>query len=79
MFQNAQRFISQCDACRRRGNISKRHEMPQNLYKVEVFYFWGIDFKGPFPTFHRNKCILVDVDYMFKSVEAIASPKNVVL
>ncbi|XP_024010410.1 uncharacterized protein LOC112085429 [Eutrema salsugineum] len=77
MFRDAHAFISQCDACQRRGKISKRHEMPQNfILEVEVFDCWGIDFMGPFPSSYGNKYILVAVDYVSKWVEAIASPTN---
>ncbi|XP_024016521.1 uncharacterized protein LOC112089894 [Eutrema salsugineum] len=68
---------SECDACQRRGKISKKHEMPQNfILEVEVFDCWGIDFMGPFPSSYGNKYILVAVDYVSKWVEAIASPTN---
>ncbi|KAG7572534.1 Retrotransposon gag domain [Arabidopsis suecica] len=50
MFMDAQGFILKCDSCQRKGNISRRNEMPQNLIlEVEVFDVWGIDFMGPFP------------------------------
>ncbi|KAF8051256.1 hypothetical protein N665_1758s0005 [Sinapis alba] len=45
MFKNTQDFVSRCDPCQRRGNITKRNEMPQNpILEVEVFDVWGIDF-----------------------------------
>jgi len=57
--------------------LSKMHEMPQSgIFKVELFDVWWIDFMGPFPPSHNNLYILVVVDYVSKSVEAIASPKN---
>ncbi|XP_019057368.1 PREDICTED: LOW QUALITY PROTEIN: uncharacterized protein LOC109116428 [Tarenaya hassleriana] len=66
-----------CDACQRTGNISRRHEMPQQfILEVEPFDVWGIDFKGPFPSSCGNLYILVVVDYVSKWVEAIASPTN---
>lgn len=42
-----------------------------------VFDVWGIDFMGPFnrPS-NGDSYILVDVDYVSKWVEAIASPNN---
>ncbi|XP_024013394.1 uncharacterized protein LOC112087755 [Eutrema salsugineum] len=77
MFKDAQGVVSRCDSCQRHGNISKRNEMPQNLiFEVEVFDCWGIDFMGPFISSHGNQYILVDVDYVSKWVEAIASPTN---
>ncbi|XP_010507141.1 PREDICTED: uncharacterized protein LOC104783719 [Camelina sativa] len=77
MFKDAHEFVSRCDVCQRKGQISKRHKMPQNfILEVEVFDCWGIDFMGPFPFSYKNKYILVAVDYVSKWVEAIASPKN---
>jgi len=77
MFRDAQKFISQCDPCQRRGKISKRNEMPQKfILEVEVFNCWGIDFMGAFPQSNKNLYTLVAVDYVSKWVEAIASPKN---
>ena len=75
MFKDAQEFVSKCDSCQRKGNISRRNEMPQNpILEVEIFDVWGIDFMGPFPSSYGNKYILVAVDYVSKWVEAIASP-----
>ncbi|KFK22914.1 hypothetical protein AALP_AAs71106U000100 [Arabis alpina] len=77
LFKDAHAFVKQCDACQRRGKISRRHEMPQNfILEVEVFDCWGIDFMGLFPSSYGNSYILVAVDYVSKWVEAIASPKN---
>ncbi|KAG7559514.1 Integrase catalytic core [Arabidopsis thaliana x Arabidopsis arenosa] len=77
MFKDAQDFVSKCDSCQRKGNISRRNEMPQNpILEVEIFDVWGIDFMGPFPSSYGNKYILVAVDYVSKWVEAIASPTN---
>lgn len=33
-----------------------------NILKVELFNFWGIEFLGPFPPFYGNNYILVVVD-----------------
>ncbi|XP_019096532.1 PREDICTED: uncharacterized protein LOC104768105 [Camelina sativa] len=77
MFKDAHEFVSRCDACKRKGQISKRNEMPQNfILEVEVFDCWGIDFMGPFPSSYMNSYILVVVDYVSKWVAAIACPKN---
>ena len=43
---------------------------------MQIFYVWGIDFIGPFPSSFGNKYILPVVDYVSKWVEAIASPIN---
>ncbi|XP_010473115.1 PREDICTED: uncharacterized protein LOC104752619 [Camelina sativa] len=64
-------------ATKRRGNISKRNEMPQNfILEIEVFDFWGIDFMGPFPPSYGNLYILVAVDHVSKWVEALTSLTN---
>nr|GFC73363.1 reverse transcriptase domain-containing protein [Tanacetum cinerariifolium] len=42
----------------------------------EIFYVWGIDFMGPFPSSRGNKYILVAVDYLSKWVKAKALPTN---
>ncbi|KAG7552337.1 Integrase catalytic core [Arabidopsis thaliana x Arabidopsis arenosa] len=77
MFKDAQQFISRCDSCQRKGNISRRNEIPQNpILEVEIFDVWGIDFMGPFPSSYGTKYILVAVDYVSKWVEAFASPTN---
>ena len=47
-----------------------------NILECEIFYVWGIDFMGPFPSSYRNKYILVAVDYVSKWVEASALPTN---
>jgi len=77
MFKDTQDFVSRCDSCQRRGNITKRNEMPQNpILEVEVFNVWGIDFMGPFPSSFGNKYVLVAVEYVSKWVEAVANPTN---
>lgn len=77
LFRDAHEFVSKCEACQRKGNISKRNEMPQNfILEVEVFDVWGIDFMGPFPSSYGNEYILVAVDYVSKWVEAVASKTN---
>nr|GEX77944.1 reverse transcriptase domain-containing protein [Tanacetum cinerariifolium] len=52
-------------------------EIPQNVIQVcEIFYVWGIDFIGPFPSLRGNRYILVAVDYLSKWVEAKVLPTN---
>lgn len=77
LFKYANEFVLKCDACQRKGNISKRNEMPHNfILEVEVFDVWGIDFMGPFPSSYGNEYILVFVYYVSKWIEALASPEN---
>ena len=42
-----------------------------NILEVELFYVWGIDFMGLFPSSYGHKYILLVVDYVSKWVEAI--------
>ena len=59
------------------GNISTRNEMLlQGILVVQIFYVWGIDFMGPFPSSFDNIYILLAVDYVSKWVEATACPRN---
>ena len=59
------------------GNISRRNEMPlQGILVVQIFYVWGIDFVGPFPSSFGNLYILLAVDYVSNLVEAISYPIN---
>ncbi|KAL4297029.1 hypothetical protein GQ457_12G014460 [Hibiscus cannabinus] len=77
LHRDAQIFCQQCDKCQRTGNISKRNEMPlQNILEVELFNVWGLDFMGPFSSSFGNLYILLDVDYVSKWVEAIATTHN---
>ena len=42
-----------------------------NILEVELFYVWGIDFMGLFPSSYGHKYIVLAVDYMSKWVEVI--------
>ena len=46
------------------------------ILEIENFDAWGLYFIGPFPSSMGNKYILVEVDYVSKWIEAIASPTN---
>nr|GEY21942.1 reverse transcriptase domain-containing protein [Tanacetum cinerariifolium] len=71
IYRDAYDLVTWCDACQRQGKILQREEMPQNAIQVcKIFYVWGIDLIGPFPSSRRNKYILVAVDYLSKWVEA---------
>ena len=62
----------ECNKCQRLGKISHRHMLPLNpILVVDVFYVWGIDFMGPFPSSFGYIYILVEVDYVSKWVEAL--------
>uniref|UniRef100_A0A803PID4 Integrase catalytic domain-containing protein n=1 Tax=Cannabis sativa TaxID=3483 RepID=A0A803PID4_CANSA len=50
-------------------------EWNQNDCK-ELFDMWGINFMGPFPSAFNNLYILLDVDYVSKWVEAVATHAN---
>ena len=77
LFKHCFEWVKQCDKCQRMGNISRRNEMPlQGILVVQIFYVWGIDFKGPFPSSFGNLYILLAVDYVSKWVEPIACPIN---
>nr|GEY05390.1 reverse transcriptase domain-containing protein [Tanacetum cinerariifolium] len=77
IYRDAYDLVKSCDACQRQRKISQRDEMPQNSIQVcEIFYVWGIDFIGSFPSLRGNKYILVAVDYLPKWVEAKALPTN---
>nr|GFB27572.1 retrovirus-related Pol polyprotein from transposon 17.6 [Tanacetum cinerariifolium] len=56
IYRDAHNLVKSCDICQRQGKISQRDEMPQNVIHVcEIFYVWGIDFMGPFPSSRRNR------------------------
>ncbi|KAM1945054.1 hypothetical protein ACFX13_000084 [Malus domestica] len=46
------------------------------IFSVEIFYVWGIDFMGLFPSSHGFNYILLAVDYVSKWVEAKATHTN---
>ena len=74
LFKDAIQFVKSCDRCQRVGNISSRDQMPQTpIFFGEIFYVWGIDFMGPFPSSFGYLYILLAVDYVSKWVEALAT------
>ena len=77
LFKDCFEWVKHCDNSQRIGNISRRNEMPlQGILVVHIFYVWGIDFMGPFPSSFCNIYILLAVDYVSKWVEASACPRN---
>ncbi|KAM3003932.1 hypothetical protein FF2_034230 [Malus domestica] len=47
-----------------------------SILNVEIFYVWGIDFMGPFPSSNGFMYILLAIDYVSKWVEAKATRTN---
>ncbi|GKA35491.1 reverse transcriptase domain-containing protein [Tanacetum coccineum] len=77
IIKEAHTLVRLCEACQKKGNISKRDEMPLNNIQVcEIFNIWGIDFMGPFPKSYKFEYILVVVNYKSKWAEAQALPTN---
>nr|GEW79395.1 hypothetical protein [Tanacetum cinerariifolium] len=55
IYRDAQDLVKTRDVCQRQGKISERDEMPQNsIQDCEIFYVWGINFMGPFPSSRGN-------------------------
>ena len=72
LFKDAHTMCRECNKCQRLGKISHHHMLPLNpILVVDVFYVWGIDFMGPFPSSFGYIYILVEVDYVLKWVEAL--------
>ena len=62
------------------GNLSRRNEMLlQGILVMQIFYVWGIDFMGPFPSSFSNMYIILAVVYVSKWVEATYCPRNDVI
>ena len=60
LFKDVREFVLGCDRCQHVGNISKHHELPlTSILEVEIFYVWGIDFMGPFPSSFGNQYIQI--------------------
>ena len=77
LFKDCYEWVKHCDNCQRMGNISRRNEMSlQGILVVQIFYVWGIDFMGLFPSSFVNIYILLAMDYVSKLVEASAFPIN---
>lgn len=49
-----------------------------NIFEIELFDVWGIDFTKPFPQSLGNLYILVVVDYVSKWIKTITTPANYV-
>ena len=77
LFKDCHTFCLHCERCQKLGRITRRNMMPLNpMLIVEIFYVWGIDFMGPFPSSFGNLYILLAVDYVSKWIEAIPTRTN---
>ena len=51
LFKDANKICRECDKCQRLGKIYNHHMMSLSpILVVDLFYVWGIDFMGPFPS-----------------------------
>nr|GEX44330.1 reverse transcriptase domain-containing protein [Tanacetum cinerariifolium] len=56
IYRDAHNLVKSCYSCQRKGKISQRDEMPQNVIQVcKSFDVRGIDFMGPFPSSRGNR------------------------
>jgi len=78
IFKDARGVYENCEQCQRATRyITRQDEMPQQaMLYCEVFDILGIDFMGPFLPSSRFPYILLAIDYVSKSVEAIATRSN---
>ncbi|XP_063941295.1 uncharacterized protein LOC135149498 [Daucus carota subsp. sativus] len=77
LFKDAAEYCSACSRCQHLGRITRRNMMPMSpILVIELFDVWGIDFMGPFPSSFGHLYILLAVDYVSKSVEAIPTRSN---
>lgn len=77
LFWDVFKIVKRCDQCQHTGNILRMNEMPLNIIlEVALFDVWGIDFMEPFSSSFSNQYILMVVDYVSKSIEAVALPTN---
>jgi len=66
-FKDAYHLCKSCEKCQRTSNITHKNQMSlMNILVSEIFYVWGIDFMGPFPSSFGNLYILLVVNYVFK-------------
>jgi hypothetical protein len=66
-FKDAYHLCKSCEKCQRTSNITHKNQMSlMNILVSEIFYVWGIDFMGPFPSSFGNLYILLVVNYVSK-------------
>ena len=65
IFKDAYLVCKTCDRCQRVGKIGSKNQMPQTpISFFEIFYVWGIDFMGPFPSSFGCLYILLAINYV---------------
>jgi hypothetical protein len=65
--KDAYHLCKSCEKCQRTSNITHKNQMSlMNILVSEIFYVWGIDFMGPFPSSFGNLYILLVVNYVSK-------------
>jgi len=70
LFKDSYNFCKLCARCQMIGQITRKDMMPLTpVLEVKIFYVWGINFMGPFPTYFGNQFILIAVDYISKWVK----------
>ncbi|XP_062080520.1 uncharacterized protein LOC133785286 [Humulus lupulus] len=74
IFKDSYAYCKACDQCQLVGSITAKDQMPQTpILILEIFYVWGMDFMGLFPSSFGNEYYLLALDEMSKWVEAIAT------
>ena len=74
LFQDAKKYVQQCDNYQRMGQPNISNEIPlQAQLVIDPFEKWALDFAGPVnPPSHKKYHILVCIDYVTKLVETKA-------
>ena len=77
LHQDVHELANACDRYQRDGGISRKQKLPLNpILVIELFDVWGIDFMGPFVSYHGIKYIFIVVGYVSKWLDAIALANN---
>ena len=64
IFEKCMLYVQECLKCLKTDNILNWDEIPLNrMLEVKPFYYWGIEFMGPFPPSNFHVYILVCEDY----------------
>ncbi|XP_062118321.1 uncharacterized protein LOC133831932, partial [Humulus lupulus] len=77
LFKDTNNFCRSCERRQKLGALSRQHMMPLiPILVIEIFYCWGIDFMGPFPSSFGYLYILLAINYVSKWVEAVPCRNN---